>query len=623
MRMPKLRLSPVLLVMNIALVIYALTALLSLKAAYNPALSEGTIAAVIGSVLAYFGVLVMLRRSQRYYVFAALIAILGAAFSLFFINQFEYQNYVETPAFLIRVGEITSFGPDLDVFIHPNGAATVFELLLPLVVSLMFMTRDWKKRAVWIVVALVMMYALALTYSRGSYLGVAVAVVVALVAFGLRRFTGRQMLAMIGGIVGVVVLITVVLLVLGTRVQFVASLLGVTNSRLELYRNSLALAGDYLFTGIGLGDTFAMTYSRYSLMIFVPLFTYTHNLLLAVLLGQGVIGLMAFVVVILTFNLFVLRVLWIVRVAQPSVLFYGAWIGVAATLVHGLTDARQYVESPFNLPLLFVMMALAVSTGIHALREEAFEERWTNFVSGRRSLTLASVGLVVLLVGGYLLFTKPLMAAWHTNLGALDEGRADTIMRPILRPDDRAAYLANARSEYGKALAIDPQHASANRRLGNMEVNAGNYEVAIPLLEKAYAAEPHYQASIKGLGLAYVWAGRTLDAACLFATLPDTSEMVEELYNWQNFRHEQAQELLSAYALETAAIMENYTQTNMDVWVLIGDRYRAAGKPEQAQMWYSRVLDKDANHAGALAGLTTLNLERVSVPDTAVSCNRS
>ncbi len=617
--MPKLRLSPALLVMNTALVIYALTAMMSLRTAYNPALSESTVAAIVGSVLVYFLLVLVLRRSHRYYVFAALIAILGAGFSVFFISQFEYQGYVETPAILTHLGQITSIGPDLGLFIHPNSAATVFELLLPIVVALMFMTRDWKKRVIWIGVALVMVYAFALTYSRGAFLGLAVAVLVGLVAFGLRRFTGRQMLVMVGGIVGVVVLIAAVLLVLGTQVPFVASLVGVTNTRLELYRNSLGLAGDYLFTGIGVGDTFAMMYSRYSLMIFVPLFTYTHNLLLAVLLGQGIVGLVAFVVVFATFYLFVLRVLWIVRVAKPSVLFHGAWIGVTATLVHGLTDARQYVESPFNLPLLFMMMALAVSTGIYALREEAFEERETNFVRGWRSLALAGVVLVVILLGGYLFFNKPLMAAWHTNLGAVDESRADTFIRPLMRPDDRAAYLANARSEYALALAIDADFPAANRRLGNLEVDAGAYDVAIPLLEKAYAAEPHYQASIKGLALAYMWVGRTHDAACLFATLTDVDEMVEELYTWQNAKHEQKQDLLSAYALETAAILEGYTQTNMDVWVLIGDRYREAGEPEQAQVWYSRVLDNDENHAGALAGLTALALERVHVPD-AVGC---
>ena len=175
----------------------------------------------------------------------------------------------------------------------------------------------------------------------------------------------------------------------GARVLLlVASLAGVTSSRFEIYRNSLMLAGDYLFTGIGVGDTFAMVYSRYSLMIFVPLFTYTHNLFLAILLGQGIFGLVAFIIVMLTFYLFVVRVLWVVRITEIEPLFYGALIGVTATFVHGLTDARQYVESPFNLPLLFAGMALTVACGINALRAEAFEDRTTNQGRGWGTLKL-------------------------------------------------------------------------------------------------------------------------------------------------------------------------------------------------------------------------------------------
>ena len=99
----------------------------------------------------------------------------------------------------------------------------------------------------------------------------------------------------------------------------------------------------------------------------------------------------------------------------------------------------------------------------------------------------------------------------------------------------------------------------------------------------------------------------------MFKKLPDVAGMDGELYTWQDFRHGQQQDLLSAYALETAAILENYEQTNMDVWVLIGDRYQAADKPEKAQEWYSRVLDKDANNTTAADRLKALGLERMTV----------
>ncbi len=615
--MPKLRLSPILLVMNIALIVYGLTALLSIWTAYDSSRSESTIAAVLISVFIYFALLNGLRRLHSQSLFAMLVGIVGLMFSLFFISQFGYQNYIETPTVIMAVGRITSFLPNLDIYIHQNSAATVIELLLPIVFALLLMSTNWKQRLFWLFALMILIYAFVLTYSRGAYVGVVIAGLIGLGAVGARRLSGKQTVLLIVGIVAVIALFVGVLVVVGSRVPFVASLIGVTASRLEIYRNSLALAGDYIFTGIGLGDTFAMVYSRYSLMIFVPQFTYTHNLFLAVLLGQGIIGLVAFIIVIITFYLFVLRVMRVVRIAEIDPIFYGAWVGVTATLIHGLTDARQYVESPFNLPLLFVGMALTVGCGINALRAEAFEDRSTNTGGGWRTLSVITVGSIALLVAGLITFNKPILAAFYTNLGALDETRSDTTIQPGLLPDEHTSYVNNALNKYEHALQIAPDFPNVNRRLGNLYVSTGAFNQAVPLLEKAYASEPSYQASIKGLGLAYTWVGRTQEAACVFKNLADVGGMNNELYTWQGFRHEQNQDLLSAYALESAAILEGYQQTNMDVWVLIGDRFQAAGKPEKSQEWYSRVLQKDANNTAARDKLKTLGLERIKAfPET-------
>jgi hypothetical protein len=89
--------------------------------------------------------------------------------------------------------------------------------------------------------------------------------------------------------------------------------------------------------------------------------------------------------------------------------------------------------------------------------------------------------------------------------------------------------------------------------------------------------------------------------------------MDRELYTWQDFRHSEHQDLHSAYALEEAAYLEDFKQTNMDLWVLIGDRYQAAEQPEKAQEWYSRVLAQDANNSTATDRLKALGLPQVTV----------
>jgi tetratricopeptide (TPR) repeat protein len=269
------------------------------------------------------------------------------------------------------------------------------------------------------------------------------------------------------------------------------------------------------------------------------------------------------------------------------------------------------VESPFNLPLLFMGMALTVGCGINAIRAEAFEDSTINRRQNWRKVRLAAIGCVLVLLVGLFLFRKPILAAFYTNLGALDETRTDTTIQPNMADEIHNEYLKYAASSYERALELDPDSPNANRRLGNLYVDTGAYEEAVVLLEKAYAADPNYQANAKGLGLAYTWAGRTQDAACVFKNLSDVEAMDSELYTWQAFRHEQNQDLLSAYALEAAAILEDYQQTNLDVWMLIGDRFQAAGKPEKAQEWYSRVLQKDANHTTAKDKLKALGLEQI------------
>lgn len=609
--MPKLRLSPILLVMNIALVVYGLTALLSFFTAYESSRSEAVVAAVVVSVIIYFALVYKLLHDETTLIFGKVVGGLGLLFALFFISQFAHQNYIETPALINRIGGITTVLPYLNIFIHQNSASTIINLLLPIVVALLITTKRPNSRILWVVTLIALLYAYLLTYSRGAYLGLAVALLLGLAVVGIKRLSGRQAISLIGVIVAVVVVIIVGLVLIGPRVPFVASLMGVTASRLEIYRNSLGLAGDYLFTGIGLGDTFAMVYSRYSLMIFVPLFTYTHNLFLAVLLGQGIFGLVAFIIVLIAFYSFVARVLVVVQINEIEPLFYGGLIGVTATLVHGLTDARQYVESPFNLPLLFMGMALTVACGLNALRLEAFENRDTNRSGGWWTLRIITVGSVVVLAVAAVIFNKQIIAAWYTNIGALNEIRSDSTIMPNIGGVIRSEYARFARENYEFALKIDPDYPNANRRLGNMNVDSGAYPQAAPLLEKAYAAEPNYQATTKGLGLAYTWLGRTQDAACVLNKLPNVTAMSDELVTWSTFRHEQQQDLLAAYALDTATIMNDYQQTNMDVWVLLADLYKSGGNNQLAQEWYSRVLDRDPNNTAAQEKLTALGLERV------------
>src|SRR5678815_3565320 len=194
--MPKLRRSPILLVMNIALVVYGLTALLSIFTAYDTTLSEATIAAIALSVVTYFAVFSQLRRIDSTPLFAKLAGLVGLVFGLFFISQFGHQNYNETPDIINRIGGLTTFLPNFNIFIHQNSAATFVELLLPIVASLLFMSTKQNRRILWGITLLVLIYAFVLTYSRGAFLGLGVAFLLGLGLIGAKYLSRKQALAL-------------------------------------------------------------------------------------------------------------------------------------------------------------------------------------------------------------------------------------------------------------------------------------------------------------------------------------------------------------------------------------------------------------------------------------------
>jgi tetratricopeptide (TPR) repeat protein len=219
---------------------------------------------------------------------------------------------------------------------------------------------------------------------------------------------------------------------------------------------------------------------------------------------------------------------------SPRRLFHGAWLGVTATLVHGLVDARHYADIAWVMPVLFAAIGLAIAAGRTAMHEiEAYEAPQP--VYWRRWVAVAA-GTILVPVASFAIFSRTIMAAWYTNLGAIDEARAElapgpgsisdqigqeTTTRVVLNVAQREPYYASAEDWYRRALETEASYHNASRRLGNLLVKRDRFDEAGPLLEAALAAEPDYPAAIKGLGLAYVWVGRTDDAARVFSLHPD------------------------------------------------------------------------------------------------------
>ncbi|MBL8136141.1 MAG: O-antigen ligase family protein [Acidobacteria bacterium] len=360
--------------------------------------------------------------------------------------------------------------------------------------------------------AAVMALGIVVSASRGSWLAVLVAVAAAAVV----ALPGRKIPpAVVGGVVTAGVL-AVVASAVAPGVPWwmrLAAHLG-RPDRLEVYQHALTLVRDAPFTGIGAGDEFARALSSYALLIQVPYLTYAHNLAVDLWLEHGLPGLAAW---------------WALAAALAAAAvagerarlgwrFRGAWAGLLAIHVHGLSDARASVDAWLWLPFFVLTGILAAQVSRHGVRLP-------------RAWALAPPVVAVAVCGASIAGRGAVGAAWHANLGALAQGRADGFDR---RSDPRAASAEReARAHFARALRHDAGDGPALRRLGLLDLASGHYDEAARHLGGAWREDPGHVTTRKAYGLAAVWTGDLDLAVELLRALPG---MADELNTWSTWR---------------------------------------------------------------------------------------
>lgn len=512
-----------------SLFLFGLSGLVGMWAAYDPQMSWPMFFTLLGSICLFFALVNTSIHPTR---LAGAVVILAGLAALYFVGQYAYFDYQWETGRLANLGRISGgILPNLVVFVpHPNAVAGFLEGTFLLTVALFWRSRSGERFA-WAAVAALMLYGLLITQSRGSWLGLGIAIGLGLLLSirnrRIRLITAGGLAAGLGGAIFVLAL----LVKRGEQVPVISSALKTADDRWLLYRNSFNLWGDYIFTGIGLGDVFAMIYSRYQLLIQVPYLTYTHNLYLTVGLGMGLLGLIALVWLVLSFYSFVIRVELSRFPSKRSFpIFRAAWLGVTVIFIHGLTDAPQFSGPGWSMPMLFALLGLSVTSGRRTLFQ-AHEERTPSETPLRLhpGWLLAFIAAIGLIVTG-VVFWRPIAGLWYANLGAVYQTRAD--LSPHLNEYDREIASDKAIAYFTNALDLDQSQVVANRRFGLMALDKQVFDVAVTYLERAYRQEPLNQATLKALGLAYLWTGQLDSAARLLSQLDDQNDIASELGVW-------------------------------------------------------------------------------------------
>jgi hypothetical protein len=395
----------------------------------------------------------------------------------------------------------------------------------------------WKEERLWPIIAAAGLLGLTLvgllfTMTRASWLALGVACCLAawwplsgLISKGYNR--RRNWYFGLPVVLAVVALL--VLFIWSSAADLLLQSLPASDSggqRAILYANSLNLISDYPFIGSGL-DGFMLLYSSYSLLAHVGFITHSHSLYFNVMIEQGVIALLALAWMWLLMFEGVWRSLSVKRTgrmrrrrstgdvsqreasAEASssgkrpMSYWRVMLGAGAMslvvmLVQGLVDDPIYNSRAvviFFLPLAF---------GVPILRAAATpSRRW----QARTILVAAGMILIVAIV-----WWRPLYSRLSSNLAAVEQSRTELGVYdwpewPIQDAVRREVDLSAAIAGYERALELQSDNTSANRRLGQIELSLGHYDKALFHLQRAYLAAPWDNATRQLLGEAYIVTG--------------------------------------------------------------------------------------------------------------------
>lgn len=447
------------------------------------------------------------------------------------VTQYRFLEWEDEFGPATRIGMLISnrFPLYYDPWLPVNASAALFEAALPLALGLAFAYAGWKR---WAAGGAILWLALGLfvTASRGAWLALAITLLVGGLAVLRTRSAQLARVMVIGGASVLLCALLIFVVTAAVRPVAIESVIARAIDRATLYRNSLYLALDVPFTGIGGGSVFTLAYSRMQLMVNEPFLTYPHNLLLSVWLWHGLLGLVGFGILTLIAG----RLVWRTLPALGSV-GLGAALSGLTSLLHGITDAPQYDR----ITTLLVNCAIF---GILCAAASLADPRPLHWIRLNRQSKFGG-GVVIALV---LLLTGPrILARTAANIASLLH--AQVLLRDS-DPTSRQALLQDARrwTEYG--LTIAPDTPAVLKARGLLEYTLGNYEQAADVLQRAIPELPEDQATIKALGYTRIWSGQIEAGAQLLGTLDRAAEIPQELMRWEQYWIEHGRGDLAAHA---------------------------------------------------------------------------
>lgn len=514
------------------LALFILTATISAAISYHPS------AAWTRFALFMLGVVIALALSRFSHSILRIVFTSCGLFAIYYLFANDWSFRLgKLPSFDPMLHALTNFGGFLPrSLLHPNTAGGVIAMLLPFQFTAMLkLNNDAHSlrmsfiRHILLIPFISLLASAAVllfTLSRGAWLAL---VIVATLACVWLIFKNRRAFAF--AILSLAVAFIAFVILYG----FDATIDLLWSGRGSNWRDHIQLIPDYWLTGVGF-DGFSLTFSSYVMLVHVLFMNHAHNLYLNLWLFQGLFGLVAFVgmiVVLARQNIVMLETQRISKTIEGESLWRLAGLcSLGVILIHGLFDDPFHGNDGALISLLFIPLGV--------LMRAFSKEPWRTQAAIRFALSAVAFAAVFVCV---IAFVPRANAAWQANLGALRQTQIelsryqiDTYqtwgMQDKLR---KTLDLSDAKTHYEAALKADTSNAVAHRRLGQIALTMGEYDLAREHLEASFSTDPNHRATRQLLGEIYALSGDLEQASQIWQSLRAEQGQLESRFNWHEF----------------------------------------------------------------------------------------
>ena len=255
-----------------------------------------------------------------------LISGLYAIYQRVFVGISVNPSYVDVALNADMPGRVYSF------YENPNAFAEVLMMLLPIVVALFFSLRRPGGKTASLGIFFLGLVAIVMTYSRASWVGLAVAALVYVFLWNRRLLP----LCLLGVICAIPLLPSTVL----NRILTITdSSDSSTSSRFPLWSAAIQMLKMQPIMGVGLGtDAVQARIREFALYDSVAAFVHAHNTFLQIWLETGLLGLVGFVGHVLWSIKATARAVWISENQVARHMAIGGSSALCGALVCGLAD---------------------------------------------------------------------------------------------------------------------------------------------------------------------------------------------------------------------------------------------------------------------------------------------